>query len=178
MNLKTYIQIDSFNKLFESYLKNKNIDYQEPFKISNYNEIKRKHGVYLIWHKEKSYKKLENLIYIGCSGKLKKKPDNEYVFITKQTLRSRFSAGHSPRRLSLNGHFFGLNPIFNVAKIDKEKLQDNIEIYKKTFPLNKIKTEILYFKDIKKEFSPSFVERSLIDCYKKNTGQLPLGNSK
>lgn len=178
MNLKTYIQVESFNKLFESYLKNKNIDYQEPFKISNYNEIKRNHGVYLIWHKVKSYKKLENLIYIGCSGKLKKKPDNDYVFITKQTLRTRFSAGHSPRRISLNGNFFGLNPIFNIAKIDKEKLQDNIEIYQKSFPLNKIKIEILYFKDIKKEFSPSFVERSLLDCYKKNTRHLPIGNSK
>ena len=178
MNLKTYVRARSFKQLIESYLKNKNIDYQEPFEISNYKEVKRNHGVYLIWYKQKSYNKLKDLIYIGCSGKLKKRPDDESIFITKQTLRSRFSAGHSPRRLSLNGNFFGLNPIFNVAKIDKEKLQDNIEIYKKSFPLKKIKIEILYFKNIKKEFSPSFVERSLLDCYKKEFGKFPLGNSK
>lgn len=177
MPLINYIKIESFKKLLESFLNSKNIDYQEPFNISNYNEIKKNHGVYLIWHKEKSYKKLENLIYIGCSGKLKNKIDNN-IYITKQTLRSRISAGHSPRRLSLKGGFFGLNPIFTVAEIEKEKLQDSIEIYKKSFTLKKIQTELLYFKNIKKEFSPSFVERCLLDCYKKNTGHLPIGNSK
>lgn len=178
MQLIDYIKIKSFEKLLESYLDSKNIDYQEPFNISNYKDIKKNYGVYLIWHEEKSYKKLKNLIYIGCSGKLKKRIDNDNVYSTKQTLRSRFSAGHSPRRLSLKGGFFGLNPIFNVAKIEEEKIQDNIEIYKKSFPIKKIQTEFLYFKDIKKEFSPSFVERSLLDCYKKNTGHLPFGNSK
>ena len=178
MNLKEYIQIKSFKTLFESYVRNKNIDYQKPFKICNYEEITRNYGVYLIWNKQKSYNELEDLIYIGCSGKLRKKIGDNNIFVTKQTLRSRFSAGHSPRRLSLKGNFFGLKPIFNVQKIDKERLQDNIEIYKTSYSLNKIKIEILYFKDIKKEFSPSFVERCLLDCYKKNLGYLPIGNSK
>lgn len=178
MDLKEYIQTNCFKTLVANYLKNKNIDYQEPFKISNYKDIKRSHGVYLIWNKKKPYKDLKDLIYIGCSGKLRKKLGDDDISISKQTLRSRFSGGHSPRRLSIKGNFFGLNPIFNVAKIDQHRLQDNIEIYKTSFPLNKIEIEILYFRDIKKEFSPSFVERSLLDCYKKIFGHFPTGNSK
>ena len=41
MQLIDYIKIKSFEKLLESYLDSKNIDYQEPSNISNYKRYKK-----------------------------------------------------------------------------------------------------------------------------------------
>jgi hypothetical protein len=180
MNLIKYTQQENFLNLIDIYKAHKNILYQEIYQLNSYDQILNKHGAYLVWNTKQ---KLENLLYIGCAGKIKSQNS-----ITKQTIKQRIKEGHSPRRFSIKNNFFGLHPLadYNVEKkyknkvdkIDKEKIKDQIEIYKYKYNLSQIFIEIFYFEDVFKSFSPKFVERTLLDTFYRDSLSLPLGNSQ
>lgn len=173
MNLKTYIQQKDFFDLLKIYKNHKNITYQKISNFHNYDQISKKYGVYLVWVKKQ---KFNELVYIGCAGKLK-----SISSVTNQTLKQRIKLGHTPRRFSIKNNFFGINPLKGyknkVYKIDKEKIKDDKTIYELCYPLSNLLIEFLYFENVFQNFSPKFVERTLLDTFYKNYKTLPIGNT-
>ena len=140
----------------------------------------QKSGVYVIWKNDDS--SLDNLIYVGMTGKYKRVNEDEVVFnsgsFEKRNSRwtpYRFceSVKDGERRFS-----FRFGPLeSNVDKQSKIKYEENA--YMKTIPYSELKIHCFHVSDNHREYyTPELLEKEILTKYLKSSGNLPPANNE
>ena len=140
----------------------------------------QKSGVYVIWKNDDS--SLDNLIYVGMTGKYKRVNEDDVVFnsgsFEKRNSRwtpYRFceSVKDGERRFS-----FRFGPLeSNVDKQSKIKYEENA--YMKTIPYSELKIHCFHVSDNHREYyTPELLEKEILTKYLKSSGNLPPANNE
>ena len=140
----------------------------------------QKSGVYVIWKNDDS--SLDNLIYVGMTGKYKRVNEDEVVFnsgsFDKRNLRwtpYRFCESVKDGK---NQFSFRFGPKEStLAKQSKIKYQDNA--YNKTITYSEIKVHCFHVSDNHREYyTPELLEKEILTKYLKSSGNLPPANNE
>jgi len=140
----------------------------------------QKSGVYVIWKNDDS--SLDNLIYVGMTGKYKRVNEDEVVFnsgtFEKRNLRwtpYRFCESVKDGEHQFSFRFGPLES--NVVKQSKIKYQDNA--YRKTIPYSELKIHCFHVSDNHREYyTPELLEKEILTKYLKSSGNLPPANNE
>jgi hypothetical protein len=139
----------------------------------------KKSGVYVIWKNDDS--SLDNLIYVGMTGKYNRVNEDEVVFNSGSFDKRK--GRWTPYRFcesiedGENQFSFRFGPKeSSVAKQSKIKYQDNA--YNKTIPYSEIKVHCFHVSDNHREYyTPELLEKEILTKYLKSSGNLPLANN-
>jgi hypothetical protein len=140
----------------------------------------KKSGVYLIWVNDDS--SLDNLIYVGMTGKYKRVNEDEVAFNSGSFDKRK--GRWTPYRFcesvkdGKNQFSFRFGPKEStVAKQSKIKHQDNA--YNKTIPYSEIKVHCFHVSDNHREYyTPELLEKEILTKYLKSSGNLPPANNE
>ena len=140
----------------------------------------KKSGVYVIWKNDDS--SLDNLIYVGMTGKYKRVNEDEVVFNSGSFDKRK--GRWTPYRFcesvkdGKNQFSFRFGPKEStVAKQSKIKHQDNA--YNKTIPYSEIKVHCFHVSDNHREYyTPELLEKEILTKYLKSSGNLPPANNE
>lgn len=140
----------------------------------------KKSGVYVIWKNDVN--SLDNLIYVGMTGKFKRVSKKKVVF-NSGTFDKR-KGRWSPYRFcesikdGKNQFTFRFSPLErNVNKQSKIKYQDNA--YKKTIPYTVLRLHCFHISDNQREYyTPELLEKEILTKYLKRSGNLPPANNE
>ena len=140
----------------------------------------KKSGVYLIWVNDDS--SLDNLIYVGMTGKFKRVNEDEVVFNSGsfEKRNSRWTPYRFCESVKDGEHRFSFRfkPLeSNVDKQSKIKYQDNA--YSKTIPYSGLKIHCFHVSDNHREYyTPELLEKEILTKYLKSSGNLPPANNE
>lgn len=139
-----------------------------------------KSGVYVIWKSDCN--SLDNLIYVGMTGKFKRTNDDEIIFNSGsfKTRNSRWT----PYRFcesTKDGKYqfsFRYGPKeSNGNQQLKIKYQD--DAYTKTIPYHQLKVHCFHVSDNHREYyTPELLEKEILTKYLKSSGNLPPANNE
>ena len=140
----------------------------------------KRSGVYVIWKND--YNSLDNLIYVGMTGKYKRVNEDKVVFNSGSFDKRK--GRWTPYRFcesvkdGKNQFSFRFGPKEStVAKQSKIKLQDNA--YNKTIPYSEIKVHCFHVSDNHREYyTPELLEKEILTKYLKSSGNLPPANNE
>ena len=140
----------------------------------------KRSGVYVIWKNDDS--SLDNLIYVGMTGKYKRVNEDEVVFNSGSFDKRK--GRWTPYRFcesvkdGKNQFSFRFGPKEStVAKQSKIKHQDNA--YNKTIPYSEIKVHCFHVSDNHREYyTPELLEKEILTKYLKSSGNLPPANNE
>jgi hypothetical protein len=140
----------------------------------------KRSGVYVIWKND--YNSLDNLIYVGMTGKYKRVNEDEVVFNSGSFDKRK--GRWTPYRFcesvkdGKNQFSFRFGPKEStVAKQSKIKHQDNA--YNKTIPYSEIKVHCFHVSDNHREYyTPELLEKEILTKYLKSSGNLPPANNE
>jgi hypothetical protein len=140
----------------------------------------KKSGVYVIWVND--YSSLDNLIYVGMTGKYKRVNEDEVVFNSGSFDKRK--GRWTPYRFcesvkdGKNQFSFRFGPKEStVAKQSKIKYQDNA--YNKTITYSEIKVHCFHVSDNHREYyTPELLEKEILTKYLKSSGNLPPANNE
>ena len=140
----------------------------------------QKSGVYVIWKNDDS--SLDNLIYVGMTGKYKRVNKDEVVFNSGSFDKRK--GRWTPYRFcesvkdGKNQFSFRFGPKEStVAKQSKIKYQDNA--YSKTITYSEIKVHCFHVSDNHREYyTPELLEKEILTKYLKSSGNLPPANNE
>jgi hypothetical protein len=140
----------------------------------------KKSGVYVIWVNDDF--SLDNLIYVGMTGKYKRVNEDE-VFFNSGSFDKR-KGRWTPYRFcesvkdGKNQFSFRFGPKEStVAKQSKIKYQDNA--YNKTITYSEIKVHCFHVSDNHREYyTPELLEKEILTKYLKSSGNLPPANNE
>lgn len=140
----------------------------------------KKSGVYVIWVNDDF--SLDNLIYVGMTGKYKRVNEDEVVFNSGSFDKRK--GRWTPYRFcesvkdGKNQFSFRFGPKEStVAKQSKIKYQDNA--YNKTITYSEIKVHCFHVSDNHREYyTPELLEKEILTKYLKSSGNLPPANNE
>ena len=141
----------------------------------------KKSGVYVIWKNDNS--SLDNLIYVGMTGKYKRVSKEEVVF-NSGTFNTR-DERYTPYRFceSVKDYddirfSFRYGPKGkNGSEQSKIKYQDNA--YEKTIPYSELKIHCFHVSDNHRDYyTPELLEKEILTKYLKSSGNLPPANNE
>lgn len=140
----------------------------------------KKSGVYVIWKKDSN--SLDNLIYVGMTGKFKRVSERKIKF-NSRTFNQR-NGRSSPYRFcesvkdGLHQFSFRFGPKeSNLDKQSKIKYKDNA--YNKTIPYPELIIHCFHVSDDHREFyTPELLEKEILTKYLKSSGNLPPANNE
>ena len=140
----------------------------------------KRSGVYVIWKNDDN--SLDNLIYVGMTGKYKRVNEDEVVFNSGSFDKRK--GRWTPYRFcesvkdGKNQFSFRFGPKEStVAKQSKIKHQDNA--YNKTIPYSEIKVHCFHVSDNHREYyTPELLEKEILTKYLKSSGNLPPANNE
>ena len=140
----------------------------------------QKSGVYVIWKNNDS--SLDNLIYVGMTGKYKRVNEDEVVFnsgsFEKRNLRwtpYRFCESVKDGEHQFSCRFGPLES--NLDKQSKIKYEENA--YMKTIPYSELKIHCFHVSDNHREYyTPELLEKEILTKYLKSSGNLPPANNE
>ena len=140
----------------------------------------KRSGVYVIWKND--YNSLDNLIYVGMTGKYKRVNEDKVVFNSGSFDKRK--GRWTPYRFcesvkdGKNQFSFRFGPKEStVAKQSKIKHQDNA--YNKTIPYSEIKVHCFHVSDNHREYyTPELLEKEILTKYLKSSGNLPPANNE
>ena len=139
----------------------------------------QKSGVYVIWKNDDS--SLDNLIYVGMTGKYKRVNEDEVSF-NSGSFEKRNSRW-TPYRFcesvkdGENQFSFRFGPLESYIKQSKIKYQDNA--YSKTIPYSELKIHCFHVSDNHREYyTPELLEKEILTKYLKSSGNLPPANNE
>jgi hypothetical protein len=140
----------------------------------------KKSGVYVIWVNDDF--SLDNLIYVGMTGKYKRVNEDEVVFNSGSFDKRK--GRWTPYRFcesvkdGKNQFSFRFGPKEStLAKQSKIKYQDNA--YNKTITYSEIKVHCFHVSDNHREYyTPELLEKEILTKYLKSSGNLPPANNE
>jgi hypothetical protein len=140
----------------------------------------KKSGVYVIWKND--YSSLDNLIYVGMTGKYKRVNENKVSFNSGsfEKRNSRWIPYRFCESVKDGNHQFSFRFVpleSNVGKQSKIKYQDNA--YSKTIPYSELKIHCFHVSDNYREcYTPELLEKEILTKYLKSSGNLPPANNE
>jgi hypothetical protein len=140
----------------------------------------KKSGVYLIWVNDDS--SLDNLIYVGMTGKYKRVNEDEVAFNSGSfdKRKGRWTPYRFCESVKDGEHQFSFRfgpKESTVVKQSKIKYQDNA--YNKTITYSEIKVHCFHVSDNHREYyTPELLEKEILTKYLKSSGNLPPANNE
>ena len=134
----------------------------------------------MIWKNDDS--SLDNLIYVGMTGKYKRVNEDEVAFNSGSfdKRKGRWTPYRFCESVKDGEHQFSFRfgPLeSNVDKQSKIKYQDNA--YSKTIPYSELKIHCFHVSDNHRDdYTPELLEKEILTKYLKSLGNLPPANNE
>ena len=140
----------------------------------------KKSGVYVIWKND--YSSLDNLIYVGMTGKYKRVNEDEVVFNSGsfEKRKGRWTPYKFCESVKDGNNRFNFrySPKESTAKKQsKIKYQDNA--YNKSISYSMLKIHCFHVKNNHREYyTPELLEKEILTKFLKTSGNLPPANNE
>lgn len=138
-------------------------------------------GVYVIWRNDSN--SIDNLIYIGMTGKYSRNKENDKVSFNKALFKSR-QGRSTPYRFCQSKKdkgnkyefYFRYGP--DISNVDKQsKIKYDLDAYKASIPYTELEIHCFHLNDDHEEYTPILLESILLTKYIKSKGTLPPANN-
>lgn len=138
-------------------------------------------GVYVIWRKNSD--NMDNLIYIGMTGKYSRNKEDNNVGFNDALFKSR-QGRSTPYRFCQSKKDKGNKYEFNfrygpkISNVDKQsKIKYDLDAYKASIPYTELLIHCFHINDDHEEYTPILLESILLTKYIKSKGSLPPANN-
>ena len=143
-------------------------------------EWPKKSGVYVIWKNDGN--SLDNLIYVGMTGKFKRVSKEEVIFNsgTFDKRKGRWTPYRfceSVKDGEKNRFEFRYGPEESTVK-EQSKRKYEVEAYKVSISYSELKIHCFHISDNHRDYTPELLEKKILTMYLKSSGNLPPANNE
>jgi len=135
-------------------------------------------GVYLVW--KSAFGSIDDLLYIGMTGKFKRNKKNEIVFNsgTFDKRKSRWTPYRfcEDERDGENYFSFKYGPKYKLKEQGRRKYEP--DAYRETIEYSKLTIHCFLISANHNDYTPELLEKEMLTKYLKYTGTLPLANNE
>ena len=142
-------------------------------------EWPKKSGVYVIWENDDS--SLDNLIYVGMTGKFKRGKEkvifNSGTFDKRKGRWTPYRFCESVKDGEKNRFEFRYGPEESTVK-EQSKRKYEVEAYKVSISYSELKIHCFHISDNHRDYTPELLEKKILTMYLKSSGNLPPANNE